>query len=517
MLNTDQFLINELNRKINENGNGNGNGNEKKNKNENENGNNKIIKNDNKEINSKYKKYLPDLRNELLSISPIDGRYHKQTKELQNYFSEFAYFRHRIKIEIEYFIFLIKLKIPELLQLYHEENYVNLRKIYKNFDIQQCILIKNIEKETNNDIKAIEIFLRINFEKLKIQKFAGFIHYGLSMQDINNTALTISIRSCNKNIIHNYIDEILKVLKEKKEQWTNAIMLSHTHGNPNIPTTMGKEFNVFYHRIDKELRNLYSIEYYGKFGGETGNLNCHYITYSDIDWDDSLKKFLLKFELIRDPITTQADNYENITCMFDILKRINSILINLNQDIWLYISKKYLVEKENSNSLKSSDQQYSFNPIHFENSEGNLMIANTLIEFIVRKLPLSRLQRDHTDSTITRNIGTIYGHMLIAYNNLLCGLELIQVNREKIHEELKQNCSVIIPAIKIVLKKHGYNNYDEEISNFLTNNKIITKERIHVFINGININNKCREQLNNLSLENYIGNCFKEHLNETLF
>ena len=339
-------------------------------------------------------KYLKNFTTQLLSISPIDGRYYNKTKNLRLFFSEFALFRYRVKIEIEYFIFLIRLELPELQQINHEENITNLRNIYRSFSMEDCCLIKNIENEINHDVKAIEYFLRIKFQHLRLDKFKSFIHFGLTSQDINNNALTLSIRDFIKKVLFNYLDEIKLSLDSKIKQWKNCVMLAHTHGQPAVPTTLGKEINVFYHRLCKPERDLLAKEYYGKIGGATGNLNAHYASYPDIDWDDKLSIFLKKFDLIRDPITTQIDNYENLTDCFDAIKRINTVLIDLNRDIWSYISMNYLKQKIITEEVGSSTMPHKVNPINFENSEGNLMIANTLLEFMSAKLPISRLQRE---------------------------------------------------------------------------------------------------------------------------
>ena len=462
-------------------------------------------------------KYLNNIDNHLLSISPIDGRYNDKTGNLKNFFSEFALFRYRVKIEIEYFIFLVRMEIPELSQINHEKNISNLREIYKKFTLKDCTLIKNIENETKHDVKAVEYFIGIKFEELNLQKFKSFIHFGLTSQDINNNALTLSIRDFIKKYLLNYVNWIQSRLQEKSDQWKYLVMLGHTHGQPAVPTTLGKEVNVFNHRISKPLKDLYAKEYYGKLGGATGNLNAHYAAYPTINWDDRMSDFLKKFDLIRDPITTQIDNYENLTDCFDAIKRINSVLIDLNRDIWSYISMNYLKQKVVKGEVGSSTMPHKINPINFENSEGNLMIANTLLEFMSAKLPISRLQRDLTDSTVVRNIGTIFGHIVIAYDNLLTGLDKIDVNQNFIYEDLYANYSVIVEALQTIMRKYGYNDAYDKFKHFTRTNSKITKQRVDDFIATLDVSEKCRNEMQGIAIENYIGNSVKKHNVENLF
>ncbi|ANS04206.1 adenylosuccinate lyase [uncultured Mediterranean phage] len=461
----------------------------------------------NKEQKGKY--ISREIEKSLISISPIDGRYSEQTNKLQPFFSEFALFRYRLKIEIEYFIFLIRTGLPELHQINHAENTTNLRAIYKNFDLNDCFIVKKIEFEIKHDIKAVEYFIRIKLEELSLSKFNSFIHFGLTSQDINNTSTTLSIKHCIEIIIYPYIDNIKLTLQNYANDWKDVVMLGHTHGQPAVPTTVGKEFKVFWNRLHKIHVDLYATEYYGKFGGAVGNLNAHYAAYPDIDWFSKMNEFIQKFGLIRDPITTQIDNYENITCIFDRLKRINTTLIDLNQDIWMYISMRYFSQRIIPGEVGSSTMPHKVNPINFENSEGNLMIANTLLEFMARKLPVSRMQRDLTDSTVLRNLGVIFGHIVVAYDSLLKGLEKIEINRTVLQKDLVENNIVIIEGIQTIMRKHGYDNAYEKCKSLSRTSETISQYKLESFITTLDVTNECKEQLRKITIENYVGNSEK--------
>lgn len=453
------------------------------------------------------KKYIPrDIEKSLLAISPVDGRYSSKTYKLQSFFSEFALFKYRLRVEIEYFIFLVESGLPELERINHEENFTGLRKIYKDFSLHDCCVIKSIEYEIKHDVKAVEYFIRIKFEELQLDDFKSFIHFGLTSQDINNTATTLTIKHCIEKLIYNYIDNIQVTLQEYADAWKNISMLSHTHGQPAVPTTVGKELKVFWNRINKLQRDLYAMEYYGKFGGAVGNLNAHYAAYPQIDWFSKMNDFVGKLGLIRDPITTQIDNYENITGIFDCLKRINTVLIDLNRDVWTYISMNYFGQKIVAGEVGSSTMPHKVNPINFENSEGNLQIANTMLEFMSRKLPVSRLQRDLTDSTVLRNLGVIFGHCVIAYESLLDGMEKIELNHHVIQKDLQDNGIVIVEAIQTIMRKYGYTDAYEKCKDISRTNERVTSENLTLFIKSLDVNEQCRIELFKLDTQTYLGN-----------
>ena len=442
------------------------------------------------------------MENNLLCISPIDGRYHKYTKCLVNYFSEFALFKYRLRIEICYFIYLKVMNIKELNDLSNNDCTL-IRTIYDNFTLQDCIAIKNIEKKINHDVKAVEYFIQDKFDNLGLSQYKSFIHFALTSQDINNNSLTLSIKECINDIVIPLLETILNNLLEKSKVWENIIMISRTHGQPAVPTTLGKEIKVFHYRIEKQLELLKNIKYYGKLGGASGNLNAHYAAYPDYQWDTLMDDFLERFSLIRNTYTTQIDNYEDLSVVFDNLKRINTIFIDMNKDIWHYISINYLVQKFDSNEVGSSTMPHKINPINFENSEGNLLLANSLLNFMSEKLPISRLQRDLTDSTVTRSIGSIFGYMLIAYENFKKGFDKLDANTHVIKEDLHNNCVVIIEGIQVILKKYGISNSYELCKDLTRNNELITMTHIKDFITNLNVDEHIKNELYVIDVENY--------------
>ena len=442
------------------------------------------------------------MKNNLLCISPIDGRYHTYTKCLVNYFSEFALFKYRLLFEIIYFLYLKDINLPELNDLSNNDCTL-IRTIYDNFTLQDCITIKNIEKKINHDVKAVEYFIQDKFDILGLTQYKSFIHFGLTSQDINNNSLTLSIKECIEDIIIPLLINILKDLFNKSQLWKNVIMISRTHGQPAVPTTLGKEINVFFYRIEKQLELLKNIKYYGKLGGASGNLNAHYAAYSDYHWDTLMDDFLERFSLIRNTYTTQIDNYEDLSVLFDNLKRINTIFIDMNKDIWHYISINYIIQKFNNNEVGSSTMPHKINPINFENSEGNLLLANSLLNFMSEKLPISRLQRDLTDSTVTRSIGSIFGHMLIAYENFKKGFAKLDANTLVIKEDLHDNCVVIIEGIQVILKKYGISNSYELCKDLTRNNELITMTHIKDFITNLNVDEHIKNELYAIDVENY--------------
>ena len=442
--------------------------------------------------------------NSIYSISPIDGRYHNYTKSLKNYFSEFALFKYRLMIEVEYLIYLKKIQLPEF-KLFPSNTFL-LRNIYKKFSCSDCIQIKNIESTINHDVKAVEYFFSEQLNKINLSDYKSFIHFGLTSQDINNNSITLSIKNCIEDVIIPLLENILSDLLEKSSDWIHYKMLSHTHGQPAVPTTMGKEIMVFHYRISKQLQQLKNIDYYGKLGGASGNLNAHYAAYPDYNWEKLMEQFLLQFSLKRNKYTTQIDNYENLSLIFDNLKRINTIFIDMNKDIWQYISMNYMTQKFDKNEVGSSTMPHKINPINFENSEGNLLLANSLLNFMSEKLPVSRLQRDLTDSTVLRSVGSIFGYMLIAYQNFKKGLNKLDVNEIQLKKDLNTNCVVIIEGIQTILRKHGIYNAYELCKDLTRNNKCITMDDITVFIKNLDIDEKIKKKLYEVNIENYIGN-----------
>ena len=443
--------------------------------------------------------------NSLNAISPIDGRYRKKTESLSKYFSEESLIKYRLKIEIEYFIALCKIPLPEL-KSFNEKFFKNLRDIYLNFSENDALKIKKIEKKTNHDVKAVEYFLKEKFNELDIKNHNEFIHFGLTSQDINNTAIPLSVKEALKNVYLIELNNIIDSLKKLVNKFQNVTILSRTHGQPASPTTMGKELNVFCQRLIIQRDHLIKIPNSAKFSGATGNFNAHYVAYPDINWKKFAKNFVtknlgLKFSFP----TTQIEHYDSFASLSDNLKRINSILIDFCQDIWLYISQDYFKQKINLNEVGSSAMPHKVNPIDFENAEGNLGIANSIFNFFSTKLPVSRLQRDLTDSTVLRNVGVPIGHTLIAFTSILNGLKKIVINQEIIKNDLDQNWVVVSEAIQTVLRKEGFKNPYEILKNLTRNQKIIDKEKLHDFINTLEISKDLKNKLKNVSPHNYIG------------
>ena len=442
----------------------------------------------------------------LLCISPIDGRYHNYTKQLNHYFSEFALFKYRLLFEISYFLYLKENVDLDELKDFTSIDCSIIKTIYENFTLDDCIMIKNIEKKIKHDVKAVEYFIQNKFDTFGLSKFKSFIHFGLTSQDINNNSITLSIKECIEYTIIPKLENILSMLLEKIVLWNNVIMISRTHGQPAVPTTLGKEIKVFYYRIHKQLDLLKNVKYYGKLGGASGNLNAHYAVYPNYKWDILLDEFLEYFDLKRNTYTTQIDNYEDLSVIFDNLKRINTIFIDMNKDLWHYISINYIVQKFDKKEVGSSTMPHKINPINFENSEGNLLLSNCLLNFMSEKLPISRLQRDLTDSTLTRNIGSIFGYMLIAYDNFITGFNKLDANTELIREDIHDNCVVIIEGIQVILKKHGITNSYELCKDLTRNNDLITMENITQFIKNLDIDEYIKNELYQINVENYIGN-----------
>lgn len=446
----------------------------------------------------------------LSCLSSLDGRYYDKTKELRPYFSEYGFFKYRLNIEIAYLYellhFLIdngKIKCDDI----QSGKFENIKIIATGFSLSECIKIKNYEHSINHDVKAIEYYIRDELEKYELSKFSSFIHFGLTSQDINNTAIPIMIKGCIENVYSKYLNNILKILEKKINSWKDVVIISKTHGQPATPTTFGKEMRVFHYRIMKQFNLLKDIKYYGKMGGATGNLNAHICAYPDINWKEFFSSFLNKFELFHNEYTTQIDNYENLSVIFDNLKRINTVLIDLCQDIWLYISYEYLRLDINPNEVGSSTMPHKVNPINFENAEGNLMMANSIFEFLSRKLPVSRLQRDLTDSTVIRNIGTAFGHTIISLSNILSGLNKINVNKTIIEFDTAKYQIVLFEGIQTILRKHNIVDAYEKCKEFSRKHDSINILDLEEFVSNLDVNESVRKEIEcMLDVNKYIGN-----------
>ena len=439
----------------------------------------------------------------LLNISPIDGRYRNKTRRLSNYFSEFALFQYRVEVEVKYFIFLFKEVNGKSLPYATLDT---LKSIYNDFNLIECEKIREIEQRTKHDVKAVEYYLAEKFKLLGIYFYSNLIHFGLTSQDINNTSITMSIRDYIRQDYIPQIFELLEDINEKSQFWRGAVMMCRTHGQPAVPSTMGKEFRVFHYRITKQMKLLEGVKYYGKFGGAVGNLNAHYLAYPDINWEYELTEFLdKKLGLVREEYTTQIDNYENLAVVFDNLRRINTVLVDMCRDIWQYISMDYLVQEFNPDETGSSTMPQKINPIDFENAEGNLMIASSLLDFMSNKLPISRLQRDLTDSTVLRNLGTIFGHITIAISGICKGLGKLTINPIKLHDDLDSHIEVITEGVQTLLRREGFLDAYEKLKSLSRNNERFSYSRLHEFVQTLDINEETREQLYNLTPFNYVG------------
>ena len=442
-------------------------------------------------------------KNSTNAISPIDGRYSNQTTHLSEFFSEKALIKYRLKVEVEYFIKLTLTGIDQL-KNWNVKNNSSLRDIYKKFDNNDCDQVKTIEKITNHDVKAVEYFLKEKFKSLGYEEYSEFIHFGLTSQDINNTAIPLSF----KEYIVNYyklLDDFLSKLKNKAEEYKEITMLAKTHGQPASPTRLGREFEVFIVRIEEQLENLKQIPFSAKFGGATGNFNAHHLAYPETDWKEFAQSFVSDMGLKLSFPTTQIEHYDNLAAIFDNLKRINSILIDFNQDMWLYISMDYFKQKIKKGEIGSSAMPHKVNPIDFENSEGNLGLANSLFNHLSSKLPVSRLQRDLTDSTVLRNIGVPIAHTVIGLNSSIKGLDKIFVNKEKIDEDLENNWIVISEGIQTILRREGYSKPYEALKDLTRNNKKIDKSTFTKFIDSLNVSQEIKNELKEITPYNYTG------------
>jgi len=443
--------------------------------------------------------------NQLNAISPIDGRYRSKVQSLSSFFSEEALIKYRVMVEIEYFIALCELGLPQLPAL-SQEKVNSLRNIFKNFSLEDALAIKEIEQTTNHDVKAVEYFIKDKFDALALEEYKEFIHFGLTSQDINNTAIPYSIKEAMNEAYVPFFMELTALLKTLVKNWDNIPMLARTHGQPASPTRLGKEINVFVVRLEEQFNLLNDIPSAAKFGGATGNYNAHKIAYPDIDWRNFGQNFIQqKLGLSHSFPTTQIEHYDHMAALFDTLKRINTIVIDLNRDMWTYISMDYFKQKIKEGEVGSSAMPHKVNPIDFENSEGNLGIANAIFEHLSSKLPISRLQRDLTDSTVLRNVGVPFAHTLIAFKATLKGLSKLLLNKSKFEKDLEDNWAVVAEAIQTILRREGYPNPYEALKGLTRTNNRITKESIAEFIDQLEINEELKTELKNISPSNYTG------------
>jgi adenylosuccinate lyase len=441
--------------------------------------------------------------NPLNAISPIDGRYYEATLPLAPYFSEFGLIRYRVQVEVEYIISLSGV-LTEL-EDFPVHQLGELRKLYKQFSEADAQQVKEIEKTTNHDVKAVEYFLKRKFEGLKIEYFKEFIHFGLTSQDINNTAIPLSLKEFLTKEFLPALQDLIRDMNARSKEWGEIPMLAHTHGQPASPTRLGKEISVFSTRIDRQLNLLKTIPFSAKFGGATGNFNAHHVAYPEVDWHKFAEEFCQHLGLSRSFPTTQIEHYDNLAALFDNLKRINTILIDFSRDIWQYVAMNYFKQKIKEGEIGSSAMPHKVNPIDFENAEGNLGMANALFEHLAAKLPISRLQRDLTDSTVLRNIGVPLAHSYLAIKSLQKGLIKLELNKPAIDDDLENNWAVVAEAIQTVLRKANYPNPYEALKALTRKNEKITQESIHAFIDGLSVNDKMKGNLKEITPFNYTG------------
>jgi adenylosuccinate lyase len=441
----------------------------------------------------------------LLAISPVDGRYHKSTQMLSQFFSEFALFRYRCLVEIEYFIALCEIPLPQLEQI-DENMYEKLRQIYHQFSVEDAMHIKEFEKETNHDIKAVEYFIKEKFSELGLDEYLEFVHFGLTSQDVNNTAVPLSLKDAFNQSLMPPIEDMLTSLQDKIFQWEKIPMLARTHGQPASPTRLGKEFDVFAVRLQTQLILLSRIPFAAKFGGATGNMNAHTVAYPQHDWQVFANDFVNNnLGLLRSHPTTQIEHYDHLAAFCHAMSRINTILIDLCRDVWTYIMLNYFTQKTKKGEVGSSAMPHKVNPIDFENAEGNLGVANALLTHLAEKLPISRLQRDLTDSTVLRNIGVPLAHCLIAFKSILKGLEKLQVNEALIIADLNNHPQVIAEAIQTILRREKYPQPYEALKELTRGNQAITMETLHKFIDNLKVSRQVKEEMKAITPENYIG------------
>ena len=443
--------------------------------------------------------------NALTAISPIDGRYNSKTKSLQNYFSESALMKYRILVEVEYFINLCNIPLPQL-ESFPKDNFEDLRKLYNEFSLNSAERIKEIESITNHDVKAVEYLIKEEFNKLGLEKFKEFIHFGLTSQDINNTAVPLSIKEAFTNVFFPALTSILEKLKQLSSDWKEIPLLSRTHGQAASPTKLGKEIYVFIERIEKQIELLNNIPFSAKFGGATGNFNAHHVAFPNNDWKEFGNSFVKNnLGLERQQTTTQIEHYDNLAALMDCIKRINTIFIDLSRDIWTYVSMDYFKQSIKKGEVGSSAMPHKVNPIDFENAEGNLAMANAVFGFLSARLPISRLQRDLTDSTVLRNIGLPFAHTIIAFSSLEKGLGKLVLNQEKIHADLEENWVVVAEAIQTILRREGFSNPYETLKDLTRTNGKIDAESIANFIKGLDVSEEVKQELMIITPFNYTG------------
>ena len=440
----------------------------------------------------------------LNAITPIDGRYRRQVEELSSYFSEAALIRYRVKVEVEYFIALCQLPLPQP-QDTDPDSFEAMRNIYRNFSTEDAKEVKEIEKTTNHDVKAVEYFLKRHFEALGLDKHKEFIHFGLTSQDINNTSVPLSLKDCHTNSLLPKLQEVLAIIDDKAELWKKIPMLAHTHGQPASPTLLGKEMKVFAYRLQEQLKYFENIPFAAKFGGATGNFNAHNIAFPQYNWVEFANKFCSSLGLKRSLFTTQIENYDNLAAYFDNLRRLNIILIDFCRDMWQYISMEYFKQKIKEGEVGSSAMPHKVNPIDFENAEGNLGMANAVLTHLSMKMPISRLQRDLTDSTVSRNIGVPIAHTLIALNSIIKGMNKIILNNAALEQDLENNWAVVAEALQTILRSLDYPNPYETLKALTRTNSKITKETISQFIDTLDVDEKTKQRMKAITPSNYVG------------
>jgi adenylosuccinate lyase len=443
--------------------------------------------------------------NALTAISPVDGRYRRVTSELAAYFSEFGLIRYRVQVEIDYFILLSQQGLPQLPEL-NASQIEALKAVYKNFSFADAETIKETEKTTNHDVKAVEYFIKEKLKAQGLEKYLEFVHFGLTSQDINNTSIPLSLKQANAEVVLPNLNTLAEKLIALSREWKDVSLLARTHGQPASPTRLGKEFYVFVERLQVQINQLKAVPFSAKFGGATGNFNAHYVAYPKHDWIAFGNEFVNQtLGLSRSQFTTQIEHYDNIAAYCDALKRINTILLDLCRDVWTYVSMDYFKQKLKAGEIGSSAMPHKVNPIDFENAEGNLGIANAILEHLSAKLPVSRLQRDLTDSTVLRNVGVPVAHMLIAYKSILKGLDKLILNEEIFNRDLENNWAVVAEAVQTILRREGYPKPYEALKDLTRTNSVITKESMHVFINGLNVSEAVKTELLQITPQNFTG------------
>ena len=442
----------------------------------------------------------------LTAVSPIDGRYRSKPESLADYFSEYALIRYRVRVEIEYFITLCELPLPQL-ESFNSALFEQLRDIYRNFDEASAARVKEIESITNHDVKAVEYFIKEEFDKIGgLDDYKEFIHFGLTSQDINNTSVPLSVKEALEEVFYPQVEELIAQLKEYAEAWKDVPMLAKTHGQPASPTRLGKEVEVYVYRLSEQLATLRNCKMTAKFGGATGNFNAHHVAYPQHDWRAFGNRFVSeKLGLEREQWTTQISNYDHLGSVFDAIRRINTIIIDLDRDFWMYISMEYFKQKIKAGEVGSSAMPHKVNPIDFENSEGNLGIANAILQFLAQKLPVSRLQRDLTDSTVLRNVGVPVGHSVIAIQSTLKGLRKLILNEEKLREDLENTWAVVAEAIQTILRREAYPHPYEALKALTRTNEKMTEETIHAFVQTLNVSDSVKAELMAITPYNYTG------------